>query len=221
MSVVLQVNLAVPEDPNVKHLSTTGITKRPVDHAVQVTAPGKRGDLAPEQGSGLAGDRVFDSANHGGSDQAVYAYAREDYEWWEKELNRELPGGMFGENLTTRGIDVNAAEIGEVWQIGGTLVLQATFGRVPCATFQWKMGEPRWVKRFAAEPRTGAYFRVLTPGPVRAGDAIRVLQRPGHGLTIGDSFLAYMHEPAKLVPYLDRVDFSDTLRNDLRRKLRL
>ena len=95
MSRVLQVNLAVPEHSDAKNVGTTGINKRPVTHPVAVRAPGPRG-LSPERASGLAGDRIFDTANHGGDDQAVYAYAREDYEWWEKELDRPLPGGIFG-----------------------------------------------------------------------------------------------------------------------------
>src|SRR5687768_15264944 len=151
-ATVLQVNLAVPEKSDAKNVGITGINKQPVDHPVAVRAPGpKRTGLH----SGLVGDQIFDIDHHGGDDQAVYAYAREDYDWWERELGRELPGGLFGENLTTEGLDVNGAILGETWRIGDELVLQTTFGRVPCATFQWKMREPRWVKRFAAERRPG------------------------------------------------------------------
>ena len=152
-ATVLQVNLAVPEQSDAKNVGMTGINKQPVDHPVPVRAPGpKRTGLH----SGLVGDQIFDIDHHGGDDQAVYAYAREDYDWWEQELGRSLPGGIFGENLTTEGLDVNGAVLGETWAIGAELVLQTTFGRIPCATFQWKMGEPRWVKRFAAERRPGA-----------------------------------------------------------------
>ncbi|MEV6601300.1 MOSC domain-containing protein [Actinoplanes sp. NPDC051346] len=220
MSRVLQVNLAVPEDTGVKKIGTTGITKRPVTHAVAVRAPGPRG-LPPEQASGLAGDQIFDTAHHGGDEQAVYAYAREDYDWWEKELDRELPGGMFGENLTTVDVDVSGAELGETWRVGDTLVLRTTFGRIPCATFQWKMGEPRWVKRFAAESRPGAYLRVVTPGDVRAGDEVTVLDRPGHGVTIADAFRTWMHDPTQLAAYLEIDGLPDSLKADIRKRLRL
>ncbi|MEV4638355.1 MOSC domain-containing protein [Actinoplanes sp. NPDC049548] len=220
MSRVLQVNLAVPERTDAKNIGTTGITKRPVTHAVAVRAPGPKG-LPPERASGLAGDQIFDTKHHGGDDQAVYAYAREDYDWWEQELGRELPGGMFGENLTTVDVDVSGAEIGETWRIGRTLVLQTTFGRIPCATFQWKMGEPRWVKRFAAESRPGAYLRVVTPGEVRAGDPVTVLDRPGHGVTIAESFRAWMHEPERLAAFLTIDGLPENLKADIRRRLKL
>ncbi|PRY22428.1 MOSC domain-containing protein [Pseudosporangium ferrugineum] len=220
MSRVLQVNLAVPERSDAKNVGITGINKQPVSHAVAVRAPGPKG-LPSDRASGLAGDQIFDTAHHGGDDQAVYAYAREDYDWWEKELGRELPGGLFGENLTTADLDVSGAELGETWRIGDTLVLQTTFGRIPCATFQWKMGEPRWVKRFAAESRPGAYLRVVTPGEVRAGDEVTVVDRPGHGVTIADSFRAWMHDPALLASYLELGGVPDGLKADIRRKLRL
>ena len=176
MGKVLSVNLAVPS-------SRTGIDKQPVDHPVAVRAPERKD-------SGLAGDRIVNTRVHGGEFQAVYAYAREDLDWWQQHLGRPLPGGMFGENLTTAGVDVNGAIIGERWRIGPDLVLETTFARQPCATFQARMGEPRWVKRFAAENRTGAYLRVVTPGDVQAGDAIAVVDRPSHGVTIAEAFRA-------------------------------
>ncbi|MEU8607116.1 MOSC domain-containing protein [Actinoplanes sp. NPDC048791] len=217
-ATVLQVNLAVPEQSDAKNVGMTGINKQPVDHPVPVRAPGpKRTGLH----SGLVGDQIFDIDNHGGDDQAVYAYAREDYDWWEQQLGRSLPGGLFGENLTTEGLDVNGAVLGETWAIGAELVLQTTFGRIPCATFQWKMGEPRWVKRFAAERRPGAYLRVVRPGEVRAGDEVRILNRPAHGVTIGDSYHAWMHDSDRLRDYLDLEDLPEGLRADIRRKLKL
>jgi MOSC domain-containing protein YiiM len=217
-ATVLQVNLAVPEKSDAKNVGITGINKQPVDHPVPVRAPGpKRTGLH----SGLVGDQIFDIDHHGGDDQAVYAYAREDYDWWEQELGRSLPGGIFGENLTTEGLDVNGAVLGETWAIGEELVLQTTFGRIPCATFQWKMGEPRWVKRFAAERRPGAYLRVVRPGDVRAGDEVRILDRPAHGVTIGDSYHAWMHDSSRLREYLELDDLPEGLRADIRRKLKL
>lgn len=140
VSRIASVNLAVPEPNPAKRVGTTGINKRPVDHLVTVRAPGPR---TTGLHSGLVGDQIFDIEHHGGDDQAVYAYSREDYDWWQSRLNRPLANGLFGENLTTEGVDVNGAVIGERWRIGPRLVLQPTFGRIPCATFQHKMGEPR------------------------------------------------------------------------------
>jgi len=139
---------------------------------------------------GLALDEYADKANHGGRDQAVYAYAREDLDWWSAELGRELRDGLFGENITTAGLDVTGALIGEVWQLG-TAVVQVTAPRIPCITFQSWLGESHWVKRFAAAGRPGAYLRVLTEGAAGAGDELAVLHRPGQAVTIAESMLAY------------------------------
>jgi MOSC domain-containing protein YiiM len=214
---ILSVNLAVPERSTAKHVGMTGITKRPVDGPVHVRPPGPK---TIGLHSGLVGDRIFDVRHHGGDDQAVYAYAREDYDWWERELGRELPGGVFGDNLTTTGLDVNGALIGETWRVGAELVLQATFGRIPCATFQAKMGEPHWVKRFTAANRTGTYLRVVTPGPVQAGDAVRILDRPAKSMTIAEAFAAWTTAPELLPRLLEVEAASEDLKEDARRRLR-
>jgi MOSC domain-containing protein YiiM len=214
---VLSVNLAVPETSTAKRVGVTGINKQPVDHPVPVRAPGPK---TIGLHSGLVGDQIFDIDHHGGDDQAVYAYAREDYDWWERELDRELRGGLFGENLTTQDVDVNGAVIGEKWHIGDTLVLQPTFGRIPCATFQAKMAEPHWVKTFAEQNRPGAYLRVVTPGEVRAGDPVEVRDRPAHGVTIANAFRAYMTEPELMAEYLRIDGLPEDLRESFLRRMR-
>src|SRR5690348_6435692 len=123
----------------------------------------------PLRGVNLAGDDQADRTVHGGPDQAVYAYAVEDYEWWQRELAHTLPPGQFGENLTTSGIDVSAACIGERWVIGST-ILQITSPRLPCYKLATKMGDPQFVKRFAAALRPGAYFSVVQEGEIERGD---------------------------------------------------
>jgi MOSC domain-containing protein YiiM len=212
MSVVLQVNVAVPEQSTARGVGLTGINKQPVDGPVRVRPPGPK---RPGALSGVAGDQVFDLPNHGGDDQAVYAYAREDYDWWAGELGRSLAGGLFGENLTTAGLDVNGAMVGEIWQIGEQVLLQTTFGRIPCATFQAKMGEPQWIKRFSAGNRPGAYLRILAEGDVQAGDRVQIVDRPARSLTIAESFHAYLHEPQALKPLLE----VESVEPDLRRRM--
>lgn len=138
----------------------TGIDKRPVDGPVRVSAPGPKGI----GGSGLAGDAVCKLEHHGGDDQAVYAMAREDMDEWERELGRTLADGAFGENLTTHGLDVSGALIGERWRVGPEVVLEITSGRIPCRTFQGHMDEKGWVKRFTQRGAPGAYLRVIVPG---------------------------------------------------------
>ena len=214
---VLTVNVGVARpNPAKRGTGMTGIDKLPVDDPVQVRAPGpKRTGLH----SGLVGDPIGDVKHHGGDDQAVYAYAREDYDWWEADLGRALPNGCFGENLTTVGLDLTTAAIGEIWRIGDTLELQTTFGRIPCATFGAKMGVRGWLKRFALVNRTGAYLRVITPGEVRAGDPIDIVHRPAASVTITEAFRIYMHEPASLARLLDAEGLPADLRAEVEERL--
>jgi MOSC domain-containing protein YiiM len=132
--------------------------------------------------------------HHGGNDQAVYAMAREDLDEWERELGRTLADGAFGENLTTQGLDVSGALIGERWRIGPEVVLEITSGRIPCRTFQGHMEEKGWVKRFTQRGAPGAYLRVITPGEIRAGDAVEIVHRPGHDVTVALQFRAVTTE---------------------------
>jgi MOSC domain-containing protein YiiM len=168
----------------------TGIDKRPVDGPVRVAPPGPKGTGA----SGLAGDSVCDLRHHGGDDQAVYSFAREDLDDWERELGRSLPNGSFGENLTTEGLDVAGARIGERWRIGREVVLEVTCGRIPCRTFQEHLGERGWVKRFTHKGAPGAYLRVLEPGEIRAGDPVEIVHRPDHDITVALQFRAMTTE---------------------------
>ncbi|MFE1313551.1 MOSC domain-containing protein [Streptomyces sp. NPDC058755] len=175
----------------------TGIDKQPTDGPVRVAAPGPKG----VGGSGLAGDAVCELRHHGGYDQAVYAFAREDLDAWERELDRSLANGCFGENLTTQGLDVSGALIGERWRIGSEVVLEVTSGRIPCRTFQGHLGERGWVKRFTQKGATGAYLRVIEPGEIRAGDPIEIVHRPDHAVTAAMQFRAVTTE-RELLPQL-------------------
>lgn len=182
---LLSVNVAHVRPNPYKPFDVTGIDKRPVSGPIEVRAPGMKDGGA---GSGLAGDTIGDHQSHGGDDQAVYAYAREDLDRWEKKLGRTLSSGSFGENLTTHGIDVNGALIGERWTIGDDVVLEVTSPRVPCSTFRGWMGIPGWLKTFTAAAMPGAYLRVVSPGTVSPGDEIVVSQRPDHNVTIAAMF---------------------------------
>jgi MOSC domain-containing protein YiiM len=177
----------------------TGIGKRPVEGPVEVRDP-------VAGGSGLVGDDVCDLRYHGGTRQAVYAYAREELDLWEAELERPLSNGEFGENFTTLGVDVNGARLGERWRVGKDLVLEATASRIPCRTFAGALDEKRWVKRFTAAAVPGAYFRVVEPGLVRAGDPIEVVHRPAHDVTVAMHFRAYTLERELLPRLLDAGD---------------
>lgn len=196
---LLSVNLGRPTpSPHTDQVEgVTGIDKRPVDGPVRVAAPGPKGVA----GSGLAGDAVCELRHHGGDDQAVYAFAREDLDDWERELGRALGNGCFGENLTTVGLNVSGALIGERWRVGSEVVLEVTSGRVPCRTFQGHLGERGWVKRFTRKGATGAYLRVIEPGEIRAGDPIEIVHMPDHGVTAAMEFRATTTE-RELLPRL-------------------
>ena len=195
---VRSLNVASARVPNPAKPATggTGIYKVPVDGPISVQVPRPK-NSGPGQ-SGLVGDVICDIKHHGGPDQAVYAYAREDLDWWGRRLGRELPDGMFGENLTTEGLNLTDAVIGERWRIGDELVLEASGPRIPCATFAAKMAEPKWIRTFTEVGVTGVYLRVVRPGAVRTGDKVEVLTRPAHGVTIATYFRAITTQRERL-----------------------
>jgi MOSC domain-containing protein YiiM len=127
---------------------------------------------------GLEGDIVADRENHGGRDQAVYLYSREDYSWWEEELGESHPPGLFGENLTLSSFGAGEVRIGDRFRVGEAL-LEATAPRIPCGVFATHVRRAEWVKRFAAAERAGVYARVLEPGDVAAGDPVERLNGGG------------------------------------------
>jgi MOSC domain-containing protein YiiM len=145
------------------------------------------------RGVNLAGDDQADRKAHGGPDKVVYAYAVEDARWWEQEIGRSLAYGEFGENLTTEGIEVNGALVGERWEIG-TTVLEVSEPRIPCWRLGVRMNDKMFPRRFTEAMRPGAYLRIVVEGDVGAGDEIRVVERPGHDLTIRDVFRIYTRD---------------------------
>ncbi len=139
---------------------------------------------------GLAGDLQKDSRHHGGVDQALYLYADEDAAAWADELGREVPPGLFGENLRSTGLAVSDLQVGQRLVVGRTgLTVEVTGPRTPCATFARRLGEARWVKRFTERRAPGAYLRVLTAGTVSAGDRLTHDGDPGHGVTVADALV--------------------------------
>jgi MOSC domain-containing protein YiiM len=198
---LLSVNVGRLRPNPWKPVALTGIDKRPVDGPVLVTAPGPKGTGAV----GLAGDRVCDVKHHGGTDQAVYAYAREDLDQWQADLGRPLGNGVFGENFTTAGVDVNGALIGERWQVGPDVLLEVSCPRIPCGTFQGWLAEARWIKRFTNAALPGAYLRVISPGEVRSGDPVEIVSRPPHNVTVTTTFRALTTAP-ELLPLLLAAD---------------
>ena len=157
-------------------VGVTAIDKRPVEGPVRVHRLGLHGDIQASR------------IHHGGEDQALYAYSQSDADYWAGELGRELPPGIFGENLRIAGIGATSAVIGERWKIGLDVEAEVTSPRTPCATFQRRMGEPEWARRFADAGKVGAYLRVVRTGTIQAGDHIHRIFLPTHGVTIGKWF---------------------------------
>ena len=166
----------------------------------------------PLRGVNLEGDDQADRTVHGGPDKAIYAYGAEDTDWWEAELGRSLGPGAFGENLTVRGLPVSEAVIGERWTVGSTL-LEVAQPRFPCFKLGLRMGDPRFLKRFAAAGRPGAYLRVIREGDIGAGDTIEVVERPEHGVTSAVVSRAVLGEPALLAAAAQAVELPDSLRD--------
>ena len=181
---VLSVNVgAIREVVWRAEIVATAIWKNPVEGRVAI------------RGVNLAGDDQADRRVHGGRDKAVYAYAREDYDVWRDRHGVATTPGQFGENLTVEGVDLRQAIVGERWEVGSAL-LEVAQPRLPCFKLGIRMGDPRFPKRFQAEGRMGAYFRIVREGDVGASDAIEVVSRPEHGVTLAD-MVGALDDPSK------------------------
>ncbi len=171
---LISVNVGLPQVVDTgRRPVETAIWKYPVEGRVKV------------RGVNLEGDRQADLTVHGGENKAVYAYAIEETRLWEEELGRELGAGAFGENLTTEGVDVSGAVLGERWRVGTTL-LEVVQPRLPCFKLSLKMEDPAFLKTFARASRPGAYLKIIEEGDLGAGDAIEVdlAGRPDHGVSV-------------------------------------
>jgi MOSC domain-containing protein YiiM len=135
------------------------------------------------RGVNFAGDDQADRSVHGGPDKAVYAYAREDYEYWRMHEGLDVEPALFGENLTVEGTDLSAALIGERWSVGST-VLEVAQIRLPCFKLGIRLGDPRFPRRFQAVGRMGAYLRMVQEGDVGVGDSVDVVSRPNHDVSL-------------------------------------
>jgi MOSC domain-containing protein YiiM len=193
MGTVVSVNVGAVAPYAVGTGNVSAIVKAPVEGRVAV------------RGVNVEGDDQADRRNHGGPDQAVYAYARENYDWWAGDLGRPLAPGTFGENLTLEGIDVDGALIGEQWAIG-SVRLAVTAPRIPCLKLATRVGDPTFVKRFAAARRPGAYLRILEEGELGAGDAVEVVSRPSHDVTVRLANEAWLFDHSLLPRLLETGD---------------
>lgn len=173
--------------PDAGAVGITAIDKRPLEGPVKVRK------------IGLYADVQVDREHHGGYDQALYAYCSAEAERWGKELGREIPAGLFGENLRVSGVETSDAVVGERWQLGSRVIVEVTCPRIPCSTFARHLKEADLVARFTERADIGCFLKVIRPGKIRAGDELAVLSRPGHGVRIRDVFRGPTYEQAQLL----------------------
>jgi MOSC domain-containing protein YiiM len=165
----------------------------------------------PVRGVNLEGDDQADRTVHGGPDKAVYSYSVEDYEWWAGQLDHAPEFGEFGENLTTEGIDLSGALVGEQWEVG-TTVLEVSEPRMPCWKLGVRMSDPMFPRQFMKAGRPGTYLRIVTEGEIGQGDEIRVISRPSHDLKVGDIFRIYGSDRHEAGRFLEVPQISDSWR---------
>lgn len=203
MARLVSVNVGRPREISSRRGKplVSAIFKTPVEGRVRV------------EGVNVAGDDQADRSVHGGPEKAVYAYAREDIDWWEN-IHGDLPNGVFGENLTTLGIDVSGALLGERWRVG-TVVLEVCQPRLPCSKLGIRFNDLRMVKAFAKASRPGAYMRIIEEGDLGAGDEIELLSRPDHGVTLSLASDACLKDRSLAATVLAVPDLSHELRAEL------
>ncbi len=180
---IVSVNVGTPKTYTwLGRCLRSSIDKHPVRGPVQVLA------------TRLAGDEQSDTQQHGGADKAVYAYSVEDYARWGDELGPSLDPGMFGENLTTEGLDLSTAAIGSRWHVD-TAVLEVSEPRTPCWKLGMRMGDPAFPRAFAAARRPGVMLRVVAPGALQVGDAVDMREGQSRGVTAADVTAMYYGDP--------------------------
>ncbi|MBA3274167.1 MAG: MOSC domain-containing protein, partial [Chloroflexia bacterium] len=157
---------------------TSGIAKRETEASEVVV-----------RRTNIDGDRQADLRVHGGPDKAIYCYPREHRQFWLEEIGYARAESPFGENLSTEGIDEDAAQIGDIWR-WGTARLQISQPRWPCHKLALHSGHPDMVKRFVAAGRCGWYLRVLEEGVAPTSGTIEIVERDSLGVSVRTAFLA-------------------------------
>lgn len=172
---VVSLNVSLPKVVQWKGQNiATGIFKEPMSGPVRL----RRLDFD--------GDCQADLTVHGGRSKAAYIYPSEHYSFWREELpGMELPWGMFGENLTTAGLNEEDSHIGDSLRIGKAVVV-VTQPRSPCFKLGIKFGRDDIIKRFLESRRSGFYVSVREEGMVEVGDAIERLEEDPERVSIAE-----------------------------------
>lgn len=207
---ILSVNIGLPApvaygDKTVQ----TGIFKTPRAGKVHISR------------TGPAGDGQADLVHHGGEDKAVCVYLQEHYGYWENRLGAPLPPGAFGENLTLEGLTEEAIVIGDTFACGSA-IFQLSQPRQPCFKLGIRHGEPKLPAWVQESGRTGFYLRVIQPGEIEAGLNFELMDRPAHGLTVGEANRIYYtrkKDPVEIRRLLAVPELASSWRNTLEARL--
>ena len=179
---LLSVNVGLPREIEWRgKIVRTSIFKAPVTGRIRVAK------------LNVDGDQQSDLTVHGGIDKAVYAYPSEHYPFWRRELpGMDLPWGVFGENFTTLGL-LEDTRIGDRLRIASAEFV-VTQPRMPCFKLGIRFDRPDMVKRFLESGRSGFYLAVIKEGEVAAGDAIELLERDEHSVSVTDIVNLYRRD---------------------------
>jgi MOSC domain-containing protein YiiM len=201
---IISLNVGMPRTISWRdRIITTGIFKEPVAGPLELRR------------FNFDGDRQADLENHGGRAKALYAYPSEHYQFWRDELpDMELPWGVFGENLTTEGLQEESTHIGDHFRVG-TAVVQVTQPRFPCYKLGLRFGRDDIVRRFLESGRSGIYFSVVKEGVVNTGDSILLVHPVENGVTVADINRAYA-DTSGHIPLVRRASELEALPSGLR-----
>ncbi len=177
---VVSVNVGIPQKIRFNNqLVTTSIFKHPVHEKIKLSK------------LNLEGDAQSDLSVHGGVDKAVYSYPVEHYEYWRKIYpDIDIQFGMFGENLTTQGLNEMDVNIGDTFDIGSSRLV-VTQPRMPCYKLGIRFGKMDVIEKFLNSLRSGIYFRVLREGELIGGDEIKLLTRDMNSVSVNDIVSLY------------------------------
>lgn len=175
MSTIIRAVLIGKVVPLGRRGVDSGIFKKPVDNAVDVTR------------TGLSDDQQGDKKNHGGPEKAIHHYPFDHYAPWREEmpeLTKHLTNeGAFGENISTDGLTEDDVCIGDIYRLGTALV-QISQGRQPCWRLNERFGDSTMARQVQSTGRTGWYYRVIEEGRVGSGDLIDLIDRPNEDWTL-------------------------------------
>jgi ferredoxin-NADP reductase/MOSC domain-containing protein YiiM len=127
----------------------------------------------------IADDEYGSPHLHGGAEQVILQYPEEHYAAWQEEFPESaerLQAGGFGENFVASGFNESNICIGDIVEVGEAR-LQVSMPRQPCFRLNHRFEQSTMARRVQQTGRTGWYYRVLKPGAVGSGDALRIVER--------------------------------------------